>query len=90
MSNSLQFLVAMGSNAHMAQLNPAQYAAAVAALELDDDSRAALLDRDGDRLGVLLGGRQIMSCLIAPAEDEPAREGGEEEPEPGDDSDRNA
>ena len=60
MSNAIRFLEAMGSR----QLSAAEYAATVAALEVDAPQRQALLDRDQTALSALLGGRPKMYCLI--------------------------
>lgn len=70
MSNVIQFLESLGRNPANG-LSPADYAAAVAVLEIDDAQRQALLDRDHAALNGLLGGRAKMYCLVAPAENEP-------------------
>lgn len=69
MSNVIQFLESAGRNA---MLSPADYAAAVAALDVDDVQRQALLDRDHAGLNRLLDGRMKMIFMVsAPREDEP-------------------
>ncbi len=62
MSNVIQFLEAMGRKP---ALSPADYAASVAALEVDDAQRQALLERDHAGLNELLDGRVKMFCVIA-------------------------
>ena len=73
MSNVIQFLESLGRNPASA-LPHADYAAAVAALEIDDAQRQALLDRDHAALNGLLGGRAKVYCLVAPAENEPQQD----------------
>lgn len=70
MSNVIQFLESLGRNPAN-DLSPADYAAAVAVLDIDDTQRQALLDRDHAALNDLLGGRAKVYCLVAPAENEP-------------------
>jgi len=60
MSNVIQFLETMSCK----QLSTAEYAASVAALEVDGLRRQALLDRDQAALNALLGGRAEMHCMI--------------------------
>ena len=71
MSNVVQFMERLGSGPR--NLSVADYAASVAALDIDDEQRRALLDRDHDALSGLLGGREKMMCVVWPA-DEPVRE----------------
>ena len=81
MSNVVQFMERLGSGPR--NLSVADYAASVAALDIDDEQRRALLDRDHDALSGLLGGREKMMCVVWPA-DEPVREDdqpAEEQPE---------
>ena len=76
MSNVIRFLESMGSNPSLAHLSPAEYAASVAALEVDDAQGRALLDRDAVTLNALLGGRPKIYCSqFAPErrEDQPAK-----------------
>jgi hypothetical protein len=49
-----------------------EYLAAVGALDIDAAERAALVARDGDALGRLLGGRDTMYCSILAPEHEDA------------------
>ena len=65
MSNVIQFLEAMGRNPGLSRLSAADYAASVAALDLQDEQRDALLTRDQDALNGLLGGRTKMYCYVA-------------------------
>lgn len=68
MSNIIQFLEAAGREP---ALSPVDYAMAVAALEIPDAQRQALMERDHAALNALLGGRARMICMInAPDEDE--------------------
>lgn len=82
-SNVIQFLETLGNNPAMTRLSAADYAAAVAALDIDDAQRQALLNRDNAVLNDLLGGREKMLCVVWPA-DEPVRkeddQPGEEQP----------
>ena len=78
MSNTIRFLEVMGRGP---VLSPLEYTSAVAALDVDDDQRQALLARDHNALNDLLGGRKKMMCLILPAEDEPAPGDDEQQPE---------
>lgn len=64
MSNVIQFLESLGSNAALTRLSAAEYAATVASLDVHVGQRKALLDRDVDALSGLLGGRETMRCLI--------------------------
>ena len=66
MSNVIRFLEAMGSK----QLSASEYAATVAALEVDALERRALLDRDHSALNDLLGGRKKLLFAILAADDE--------------------
>ncbi len=85
MSNVIQFLESMGSNAAMARMSVADYQAAVAALDVDDQQRESLLVRDHIALGRTLGARNALLCLICtPYDDEekqspPDRDDREEE-----------
>ena len=62
MSNAIQFLEALGSNS--TRLSVAEYELSVASLEIEERQRIALLDRDQEALGTLLGARLGMRCLI--------------------------
>lgn len=69
MSNTISFLEAMGRATPLA---PLDFAAAVAALEIDETQRQALVERDHAALSRLLDGRARMICMVnAPAQDEP-------------------
>lgn len=69
MSQIIQFLDAAGSKA---PLSAADYAASVAMLQIDDNQKQALLDRDPLALAALLDGRSKMYCYInAPDRDDP-------------------
>jgi hypothetical protein len=69
MSNMIQFLEAMGSNAAMARMSAADYFSAVAALEADDSSRDALLSRHVGKLGEALQARSFMMCMVVAPND---------------------
>jgi hypothetical protein len=81
MSNVIRFLESVGGT----PVTAADYAASVAALNVEDSERQALLGRDSDALSDLLGGRLKMYCsVVAPNEedmpdlpdDEPAESNG--------------
>lgn len=61
MSNVIQFLESLGSNQ---ALSSADYAATVATLDVNDEQRQALLDRNHAGLSDLQQGRSTMRCLI--------------------------
>lgn len=83
MSNVIRFLESMGSSPVLANLTAEQYTAAVAALDVDQGQKQALLDHDHAALNRLLGGREKMYCSQYPArEDEPLSPQREPEPEP--------
>jgi hypothetical protein len=53
-------------------MSPAQYTANVSSLDLDKAQRCALLDRDSQKLNLLLGGRtQVLFAILAPDEEVP-------------------
>jgi len=64
MSNAIQFLEAMGSNAALGRLSAAGYAAAVAQLDADEAQQQALLDRNHVALNDLLDGRPKMVFFV--------------------------
>ncbi len=70
MSNVITFLESLGQDANLSRQTPEQFAAAVAALDLEDAPRTALLARDATRLNDLLGGRDRILCALFPAEDD--------------------
>jgi len=59
-SNAIRFLESLGSNPR----SSADYAGAIAALPVSPRERQALLARDHVGLGLLLGGRDQMKCLV--------------------------
>ena len=68
MSQIIQFLESAGRES---SLSPVAYATAVAALEIPDAQRQALLERDPTALNALMEGRPRLICLInAPLEDD--------------------
>jgi hypothetical protein len=68
MRNAIQFLELAGSKPFTA----AEYAAAVAALEVRDEEKQALFDQDHASLSDLLGGRAKMYCFVVAPEEEEA------------------
>lgn len=65
MSNAIQFLEAMGSNAALGRLSAAEYAAAVAQLDADEAQQQALLERNHAALSDLLEGRPKMVFMVS-------------------------
>lgn len=78
MSDVVSFLEAMGSNPSIGRLSPAEYAAVVAQLGLDDAQASALIARDRFALDKMVGARKQCMLTLATPEDEPADD------EPGD------
>lgn len=74
MSNVIQFLESMGANAAMARMNAADYEAAIAMLDADQESREALVLRDHSKLNDLLDGRPFMMCMVVAPEEKPQSE----------------
>jgi hypothetical protein len=66
MSNVIRFLETMGRK----PISPADYAATVAALEIEAPQRKALLDRDQSALNELLDGRRQLRCAIFAADED--------------------
>ena len=66
MSNIIRFLETMGRK----PVPPADFSAAVAALEVGAPQRKALLDRDQDALNALLDGRRQLRCAIFAADED--------------------
>lgn len=78
MSNVIKFLESVGSK----MLPASEYAAAIAKLDVDDTEREALIGRDREALGLLLGARPKMYCIVvAPGEEEDAPESPEDAPD---------
>lgn len=89
-SNVIQFLESMGSNALMARMTMAEYELAIEGLEVADEQRIALSKRDQKAVGLSLDVRPSMLCFVfAPDQEEnapsPEEEGGEV-PSPEEDS----
>jgi hypothetical protein len=79
----IKFLESVGS----VPMFDGEYLDAVQSLAIDSEQRVALLSRDGDQLGKLLGGRNIMYCsVLAPDHEDapnfPDEPADEPEPEP--------
>lgn len=81
MSQAIQFLEMLGRAPAPFVGQPDAYAAAVAALDVEESQRAALLGRDSMTLGGLLDGRARMICAVCTPDD------AEPESAPGDDGD---
>ena len=60
MSNIIRFLETVGSK----PLSAAEYIAGVSSLDIGVLQRRALIDRDQTALNGLLGGRDLMQCMI--------------------------
>lgn len=72
MTDVIGFLESLGS---MSQgMSAEAYAAAVAALDVEQDQREALVSGDVVVLSERLGGRTAMMCMIWAPDQEPARE----------------
>ena len=70
MSNVVQFLETLARNPKL--MSADDFAVAIANAELGAASQQALLAKDANALNRVLGGRPMMMCLVAPAEnDEP-------------------
>jgi hypothetical protein len=66
LSNVIQFLEAMGRS----PVSTAEYAASVAALNIDATQQQALLSRDHAALSGLLDGRKKMYFMVVAADEE--------------------
>lgn len=89
MSEVIRFLESMGRNP---AITAGEFAASVAALEVDDAHKQALLQRDAISLNDLLGGRERMMLSQWAPDSEPQRkdddqEGDEPSQDPTPDSD---
>lgn len=89
MSEVIRFLESMGRNP---AITAGEFAASVAALEVDDAHKQALLQRDAISLNDLLGGRERMMLAQWAPDSEPQRkddnqEGEEPSQDPTPDSD---
>jgi len=78
MFNTIRFLETVGANG----VSPADYAATVAALDVGQSEKKALLQRDYAALNELLGGRQKMFFAVLAPEEAPFREDPPAEDEP--------
>lgn len=76
--NTIRFLETMGANV----VSPAEYAASVTALDVDQSEKVALLRRDHVALNDLLEGRQKMFFSVMAPEEAPFREDPPAEDEP--------
>lgn len=74
MSHAIRFIESLGCNPAFGKVSAADYANAVGSLEVGDEERQALLDRDFVALGGLLGGRPTMACMVWAPEEAPMRE----------------
>jgi len=80
MSNVIAFLESVGK-ASALSMQGEEFVAAVDALEVDDETRLALMSRDGAALGDLLGGRARMICALMPADDDNQKDSEEDDGE---------
>lgn len=74
MSKIIQFLESMGRDASLRRMSAEDYAAAVAALDVDQAQREALLQRDPAGLNALLGGRTVQMAMILFPVEQPNRQ----------------
>lgn len=81
MSNVIRFLESLGRDMGAGATRSAGFAARVAALEIDPALRQALVDGDVAVMSGLLGGRESMMMVLAPAEPGNQEPDGEEAPE---------
>lgn len=65
MSNVIRFLEEMGRNPAVARMAAGEYAATMAAFDIDQPQRQALLDRDPMALNGLLDGRLQMMFMVS-------------------------
>ncbi|PKM09613.1 MAG: hypothetical protein CVV17_00310 [Gammaproteobacteria bacterium HGW-Gammaproteobacteria-7] len=70
----MQFLEALGRDASLSRMSPAEFAAAVDGLDADASVRQALQDRDAARLGDVMGGREKMWCILVTPDEAPEQE----------------
>jgi hypothetical protein len=85
MSTVIRFLESVGA---APALMPGQYASLVARLNVDEAEHNALIGRDAEALGELLGGRAVMCCVVFEPQRDPGQDpdqqspgDGEEEPD---------
>jgi hypothetical protein len=76
MSEVIRFLESMGRNP---AVTAGEFAASVAALEVDDAHKQALLQRDATSLNDLLGGRERMMLAQWAPDSEPQRKDDDQE-----------
>jgi len=89
MSNVIQFLESMGSDAVMARMSAAEYAEAVGRTDTSEEGRRILLARDRDELGAFLDARIKMYCMIfSPDENESPERQSEDAPKSPDQEDK--
>jgi hypothetical protein len=77
MSNAVQFLEALSRNPK--PLSADELSAAT--MDLEPSARQAIIGGDAHALNQVLGGRTVMMCLVAPAENDEPQEGEEQEDE---------
>jgi len=71
MSNVIRFLEEMGRNPAVGRMAAAEYAATMAAFDIDQPQRQALLDRNHVVLGDLVDGRlRMMFYITVPSPDD--------------------
>mgnify|MGYP003583711627 FL=1 len=74
MSNSIQFLEAMGRSSSVRRMSVAEYEAAVDALDIAEPEALALKARDALVLANVLGERSSMICMVWAPDQAPAKE----------------
>ncbi|MCO7226885.1 hypothetical protein [Pleionea sp. CnH1-48] len=75
MSQVIKFLEKLGQDATLRHASKEQLSEEINQLDVNDELRDALQNNDAEALKKLLGSRPDVICFIAPAEDEPEKEG---------------
>jgi hypothetical protein len=73
MSQTIRFIESLGCKPAFGNVSAADYANAVGSLEVGDEERQALLERDSVALGRLLGARPTMACMVWAPDEAPMR-----------------
>lgn len=79
MSNVIEFLEKIGSQASLRHASAAELTAALGGPVMEPALQAALFGTDASRLPIMLGARPTMICALAPAEEEAPQKDKEEE-----------
>lgn len=88
MSKVIQFLESMGRDASLRRMSVEEFSAAVAALDVDQAQRDALLLRDHAALNDLLGGRATQMMMSLFPVEEPKRQDDDKSDEDGEGEDK--